>query len=509
MTIAHPHPPLGPRGPSNARAPTGAPWILLAAGAILQACTLGPDYLRPEVPTPAAFSSLPADPAGLGTVPAPGAADIARWWESLHDDTLASLIHRALDRNLDLAVARSRVREARARLGIAGADARPTLDASGSYSRSRQSENTVSGRFIPSDDRDLFQLGFDAGWELDLFGRARRGVEAARADAAAADAAYLDVLVSLVAEVARHYVELRVAQQRSAIARESVRIEEDLLALTSARFQAGLTSDLDVAQSRAELARRQAQLPPLRGAEAQSARRLAVLLGLNPAALDQELAAAAPPPAAPASVAVGIPSDLLRRRPDIRRAERELAAATARIGVAEGDLFPRFNIAAALGLQAENLADLGSLDSRYWSFTPGVRWPILSGGRVRANINVHTARQEQALVAYTASILRALEDTENALTGLVQAQHQRASLDESARASARAVELSRDLYRSGLADFQRVLESQRSLYQTQDALALTDQLVLTQLVALYKALGGGWGPPRPPHADGAPTAPVP
>lgn len=469
-------------------------WALLGAVVGAGGCTVGPDYQRPDVPTPPAFASTPTDPSGLTVTPGVGAADVARWWESMNDATLTSLVARAVSGNLDLAVAQARVREARAALGITASAGRPTLDASGSYSRSRQSENTVSGRFIPSDERDLFQLGFDAGWEIDVFGRVRRGVEAARADIAAADAAYLDVMVSLTSEVARQYVELRAAQARATIAAESIRIEEDSLALTTARFQAGLTSELDVAQSRAELARRRSQLPPLRTAQTQAIHRLAVLLGLEPSALSAELSPPAPLPAPPAAVAVGLPSDLLRRRPDIRRVERELAAATARIGVAEGDLFPRFNIAAALGLQAENLGDMGSLDSRYWSFTPGVRWPVLSGGRVRANIQVQTARQEQALIAYTAVILRALEDTENALTGLVQAQHQRESLAESVRASARAVELSRDLYRSGLVDFQRVLESQRSLHQAQDAVALTDQLVLTQLVALFKALGGGWEP---------------
>lgn len=481
--------------PASAR---GIRLLVLSLVGASASCTVGPDYQRPEVPTPESFTSIPADAEGLQVTPAAGPADAARWWESFNDPALSSLVRRAVDGNLDLEAARARVREARALVGVAGAGSRPTLDASGSYSRSRQSENTTSGRFIPSEERDLFQVGFDAAWEIDLFGRVRRGVEAARADLDAADAAYADAAVTLVAEVARQYVELRVSQERLAIARESVRIEEDLLALTTARFEAGLTSELDVAQSRAQLERRRSQVPPLLAAERLALHRLAVLLGQDPAALESELSAPAPVPTPPARVAVGIPSDLLRRRPDVRRAERELAAATARIGVARGDLFPRFNIAAALGLQAEHIADMANLDSRYWSITPGVRWPILSGGRVRANIDVQTARQEQALAVYAASILRALEDTENALTTLVHAQRQRDALHESRRASARAVELARDLNRSGLADFQRVLESQRSLYEASDAVALTDQQVLNGVIALYKALGGGWeAPPQP------------
>jgi NodT family efflux transporter outer membrane factor (OMF) lipoprotein len=479
----------------DTRTVIAARWLLGPVLATLGSCTVGPDYQRPEVATPGAFTSLPADASGLSVAPVAGPADAARWWERLNDPVLSSLVRRGIESNLDLAAARARIREARALVGVAGAGSRATLDASGAYSRSRQSENTTSGRFIPSEERDLFQYGFDAAWEIDLFGRVRREVEAARADLEAAEAGYADTAITLVAEVVRNYIELRVTQERLAIARESVRIEEELLALTTSRFEAGLTSELDVAQSRAQAARRRSQVPPLLAAERMSLHRLAVLLGEDPSALIAELSEPAPVPTPPTSVAVGIPSDLLRRRPDVRRAERELAAATARIGVARGDLFPRFNIAAALGLQAEHVSDLGSLDSRYWSVTPGVRWPILSGGRVRANIGVRTARQEQALSAYTASILLALEDTENALTTLVHAQRQREALDESHRASARAVELARDLNRSGLADFQRVLESQRSLYEARDALAVTDQQVLNGVVALYKALGGGWEVP--------------
>lgn len=453
-------------------------WIALGLVGIAWGCTVGPDYERPEVPTPASYSSIPANTEGLRVTPAGGPAEAARWWEAFQDPTLSSLVRRAVEGNKDLEIARARIREARSLVGVAGAGSRPTLDASGSYSRSRQSENTTSGQFMPSDERDLFQVGFDAGWEIDLFGRVRRGVEAARADLEAADAAYGDAVVSLIAEVARQYVELRVSQERLAIAREAVRIEEDLLALTTSRFEAGLTSELDVAQSRAQVARRRSQVPPLEAAERLALHRLGVLLGQDPAALEAELSSAGPVPTPPENVAVGIPSDLLRRRPDVRRAERELAAATARIGVAKGDLFPRFNIAAALGLQAEHPDDMVNLDSRYWSITPGVRWPILSGGRVRANIGVQTARQEQALAAYAGAILRALEDTENALTGLVQAQRQREALRESRQASARAVELARELNRSGLADFQRVLESQRSLYETSDLIAVTDQQVV-------------------------------
>lgn len=469
--------------------------LLLAAASLTGGCTVGPDYVKPEIATPAGFTGTGEGVEGLTSRPEAQAADeplLATWWHAFNDPALTSLIERARTSNLDLRIAESRVREARALRGVVASESRPTVDAGAAYSRSRTSENSPGG-FGQNRDSDLFQLGFDAGWELDVFGRVRRAVEAAEADIDAAEETRRDVLVTLLSEVARNYAELRSAQARISIAEESVRVERDLLALSTTRFEAGLTSELDVAQSRAQLMLRRAQIPPLQAEASRIIYRLSVLLGQPPAALVEELSPASPLPAPPATLSLGVPSDLLRRRPDVRQAERQLAAATARIGVAEGDLFPRFSITGALGLEAENFGDLGNGGSGYWSIRPAVRWPILAGGRIRSNIRVQNERQEQALTNYEASVLLALEDTESALVGLVRSQEQQRALEESVVSNRRAVELATQLYRSGLADFLRVLESQRSLYEAEDALAQSKLGVVGGVIAVYKALGGGWG----------------
>jgi NodT family efflux transporter outer membrane factor (OMF) lipoprotein len=385
------------------------------------------------------------------------------------------------------------VREARAAARIVSAAFSPTFDASGSYLRERYSANGFPP-FPPGVplDADVYQAGFDAAWEIDVFGGTRRAVQAARADVAAAVFGRRHVLITIFAETARCYVEARAYQRRLAVAAANINAQADLLDLTRDRFTNGLTGELDVQQADSLLAATRAQAPLLESGFRASVYHLGLLLGQPPGALLEELADAAPIPAAPPSVPVGLPSDLVRRRPDIQQAERRLAAATARIGAATSDLYPKFWLTGALGLQSVGASDWFSAGSRFWSAGPTVQWRIFDAGRIRANIRLQDARASQALAAYEQSMLAAFTDVETAMTAYAKEQIRRQLLAHAAKANEQAVALAGDLYRHGLTDFLHVLEAQRSLYQSQDALIESDRAVSSDLIALYKALGGGW-----------------
>jgi NodT family efflux transporter outer membrane factor (OMF) lipoprotein len=341
-------------------------------------------------------------------------------------------------------------------------------------------------------DQDLFQVGLDASWELDLWGRIRRAVEAADATLEAADDNRRDVLLVLLAEVARNFVEVRAAQQRLIISRNNIQSQQETVELTRVRFQAGLGSEVEVAQARTLLATTRARVPVLRAAEDQAIHRLGVLLGQVPGSLVDDLRRADRIPTGPATVPVGLPADLLRRRADVRRAERELAASTAQIGVATADLFPRLTLTGTLGLAATDAADLFQGASRFYAIGPQVVWPVFAGGRIRANIRVQEARQEAAFAAFEKAVLVALEDAENALVNYGQEQARRQALAAAVESSQLALRLSLELYSRGLADFLTVLDSQRAVYAAEDQLVQSERTVATNLIALYKALGGGW-----------------
>lgn len=463
----------------------------LALLALAGGCTVGPDYKSRETAMPEAWAS----PLGGGETAQ--AANLATWWTNLSDPQLTSLVDRAVDGNLDLAEASARVREARALRGIAAADGLPKIDATGRYNRSRRSENVGGGNnndAFREDDggADLYTAGFDATWEIDVFGGIRRGVEAADADIGAAVESRRDVLVSLAAEVARNYTELRAFQSRLAIAQENVRAQNDTLTVTRARSAAGLTSDLDTARAESNLATTQAAIPPFESGIRASIYRLAVLVGVQPGQLVNELTPTAQIPRSPDTVPVGMPSELLRRRPDVRKAERDIAAATARIGVATADLFPKFSLTGQFGLSSAQIGNLTEGNSRYWLIGPDVRWPIFQGGRIRSNIEVQTAREQQAAARYEKAVLTSLQDVETALVNFSREQDRRVRLREAVTANQRAVDISQSLYGKGLTDFQSVLDSQRQLFQTQDALVVSERDVTQNLIALYKALGGGW-----------------
>ncbi len=455
----------------------------------LASCTVGPSFTRPDPGVPVRWAEAPAH--GTPT------AGPSRWWQSFADPQLDDLVERASQANLDLALAGARVREARAVRKAAAAPLLPWLDAGASLSRSWQSEN--AGFFgggpvgdVGGQPFDLYDVGFDASWEIDVFGGLRRSVEAAQADLAASIEERNGVLLTLLGEVARSYVELRGFQRELAVARSNVAAQEDTLALTRARYQGGLASDLDVARAEAQARTTGAEIPSLETSVHQTIHRLGVLLGEPPGALLAELTPPAPIPVAPPELPDGLPSDLVRQRPDIRRAEREIAATTARIGVATADLFPRFFLTGAAGLQSIDASNLFDGASKYWSIGPTIRWPIFQGGQIVAEIEVREAREQQALIEYRQTVLDALREVESAIVAYTRERDRRATLVTAVDASQRAMDLATALYARGLTDFLDVLTAQGSLLRTQTQLARSDAAVSADLVALHKALGGGW-----------------
>jgi outer membrane protein, multidrug efflux system len=486
---------------SNRRIVLSRAALLAAAVAAVSGCVVGPEHQTPQTAVPERFenqiaSTQPTTQPATQSGDANQAVSLADWWKLFKDPTLNELIARATESSLDLRIASARLAEVRAQRGVVAADRSVTVDASGAYARRQNSANVVSPsarRFSNAgDDTNYFQAGFDADWEIDIFGRVERSVQAADADVLAAEESRSAVLVSLTAEVAREYMELRGYQKRIAIAQKNVAVQQQNYDLTSSRAQAGLVTQLDVAQAEAQLATTAAQIPALASAAAQSRHRLAVLLGVAPQGVSVSLLSEGPIPYAETSLAVGLPSDLLRRRPDIRQAERKLQAATARIGEAEADLLPRFSLTGAFGLESISAADFLSHNSIYYSIGPTIRWPIFNAGRLRANVRVQNARQELALAEYQSAVISALSDVEDALVSQLNEQSRARSLRRAVDASSTALSLSQELYSRGLSDFLQVLEAQRTLYSAEDQLAQSQRTLAVSQVQLYKALGGGW-----------------
>ncbi len=417
--------------------------------------------------------------------------NLAHWWKTFNDTNLDSFITTAIQSNLTLKAAEARVREARAQKGIVSANLWPSIGSSAGYSRNLYGEHAYP-TLPPPLDFNLYNADLDAAWELDIFGGTRRAVEAANAQVGTAEYSQRDVLVSLLAEVALDYINARAYQQRLAIAQDNIKVEQGVLDLTSNRFDTGLGEDLDVQQAKAELTTTEAEVPSLQTGFDQSVYALSVLLGQPPGSLVDQMSAKKDIPLTPPVVPVGLPSDLLLRRPDVQKAERELAAATAQIGVAKSDLYPEFSLTGIAGLQSTSAGNWFQYASKYWSAGPTVQWELFEAGSIVANIHVQNARQEEALDQYQQTMLVALQETETALTAYAREQVRRESLEDSVAADRRALELATHLYQSGLTDFLRVLDSESALYSAQDALVQSDQTVSLDLVQLYKALGGGW-----------------
>jgi NodT family efflux transporter outer membrane factor (OMF) lipoprotein len=470
-------------------------------------CAVGPDYVAPQISAPQAWH---AD-LRSGATPQPvDPQTLASWWTTLNDPTLASLIDRAVRRNLDLKKARARVREARARRGISQAELFPTLSATGSVTYSRGSGNLSTAQAsVAVPERESYAIGLDAGWEVDVFGGVRRSVEAATADLQASGEDLRNVLVSLLGEVALNYIEVRTFQGRLAVAEANLAAQAESRTLAAVRLEVGLTTALDVEQATYNLESTRAQIPTLQSGLEEAKNRLAILLGEPPGAVHADLAERRPIPVPPLEVAVGVPADLLRRRPDVRQAERKVAAQTAQIGVATAELYPKFSLVGSIGLSALDLTNLFSASSRAFSVGPTMSWRLFEAGAIRKNIEVQSALQEQALIQYEATVLTALEEVENALVAFVEEQRRREALRDATRAAERAVALAQAQYGAGMVDFRSVLDAQRSLLSLQDQLAQSEGAVTSNVVRVYKALGGGWSSLVPIEADVASGAGAP
>ena len=458
---------------------------LAAAGILIfvAGCTsVGPDYRAPDAAVlgvPQRWSAPSANSASAG--------DLAAWWRKLGDATLDSVIERALENNRDVAAAGARLREARARRELANANRFPSVGASASASRSRSSEQLGGGN-----SRSLFDAGFDAQWEPDLFGGQRRAVEAADADLAASQGDLDATRVSLAAEVARNYVDVRSFQARLAIARANLDSQLETLQITEWRTQAGLTTSLDVEQSRAAVEQTRARIPALESSLAAAKHRIAILAGVAPGSLDAALATQAPLPAVPTGIALGIPADTLRQRPDLRAAERRVAAETARIGVQAAAAYPNLSLTGTIGLESLTLAGLTHGGALATQIAGQLAATVFDAGRVRRQVEIQTAVQERALFTYEGTVLTALEDVENALVAFDNAERQRVALETAVAAARNAALYARQRYAAGITDFQTVLDTERTVLTVEEGLAIAEADRVAALIQLYKALGGGW-----------------
>ncbi len=456
-------------------------YILLCISVFfLTGCMVGPNFKPSKTSVPSSWVGIDGQKTGP--------TDIVRWWTQFNDPNLTSLINRAVTSNLDLKQAESRLRQARAARNVVSAGLWPTLDATGSYAHS---QTAGSAKTSPM-RRNLWKTGLDAVWELDIFGGIRRDVEASEADIRAAVEDQRDVLVTLAGEVALNYIELRGFQQEIVIAQNNLKAQQHTAELTRQRFSSGLVGALDVANADAQAGTTLSQIPVLETSAQQTIYTLSILLGQEPATLLEELSPVSTIPVTPPALPAELPSDLLRRRPDIRRAEAQIHAATARIGVATADLFPKFNLTGSAGYQSNGLGNLVNSHNSFWSVGPSVDWQIFNAGSVSANIEVQKALTEQARLTYQKAVLTALQDVEDALIAYSKEQQRNKALQDTVTANRKAVDLSTQLYSQGQTDFLSVLVSQRSLYTSEDSLVQSTSNLSTDLVTLYKALGGGW-----------------
>ncbi len=439
-----------------------------------------PNAALPASPVPTDWSKAPGSPAAPGAEATP----LAQWWQRFGDPQLTELVGQALQAHTSVRSARAALQQARAQAQVQQAGLLPSVNASGSAQRSRSAGSTGNS----------FQLGFDAAWEPDVFGRLHAGADASEADARAAQAGLAQVQVSLAAEVAVHYITLRGLQERLSIAQRNLASQRETLQMTDWRVQAGLTTSLVSEQARAAAEQTAAQIPQLQANLAQSRHALAVLTGRAPGALDTLLASPRPVPRAPDDLVLAIPAETLRQRPDVRQAEERIAAALARVAQADADAarYPSFRISGSLGLRALTLGALGDGASVVHSLLGGISVPLFDGGAARAQVRVQEAALEQARVNYEATVLTALQDVEDALVALGGERERLARLQAAADAAGNAALLAQNRYESGLIDFQAVLDTQRTLLSTQDSVAISIANAGADHVRLYKALGGGW-----------------
>lgn len=459
---------------------------LLAAPLILAGCMLvGRNYTSPDTITPDTWhQSLTAD---LNS----GSSSLERWWTRFNDPTLNRLIDTARESNRDLAIAYERINEARAARGVARSQLFPDIEFNGGVNRGRTSQNVGNPTPPAGKTSDFWSTGLDAGWEIDFFGGVRRSIESADASVAGTEELYRDTMVSLLAEVAYAYIQIRTLDERIRLAQENIRNQSDSVALTEDRLEAGLSPELDVSQATSNLATTKAVVPALRNQRDIALNRLAVLIGRYPAAAESFIGSSKGIPAPGRSAGVGIPTDLVRARPDIRAAERQLAAQTAQVGVAEADLFPRFTLSGTFQLQSLAASSLPESNSRNYAFGPSFRWNIFNAGRIKSQIAIEESRTKQAYLNYENSVLKGVAEVEDALSSVRNERDRLAALDTAVTASRKTVNLVKDNYREGLIDFQNVLDAERTIFSNEDALATSKGQIASAYVSLFKALGGG------------------
>ncbi len=468
-------------------------FLLGAISVGMTGCLVGPNYARPEVILPSGWSGGGDNSIAVNT--------IAKWWDGFNDHQLSKLVEQAIENNLDRKVALLRLREARANRAIVRGDFYPNISANTGYRRSfsaTASNQTQSGELEQEFQRgsgvirSLYQAGFDASWELDIFGGLKRSVEVADAGVDFTKEELRDVTISLVAEVATAYCSLRGSQRQLDVADKNLQLQRKTAEIVKTRFDGGLASVLDVARAEAQVATTLAVLPQIQAEIDRDKLTIAVLLGLEPTALVDELEAVSDPVPVVAFPQTGLPSALLERRPDIRAAEANLKAANARIGVATADLFPRFSLTGAFGFESEPGDTLFNSGNRYWSFSPGVNLPIFAGGKLLANLDVQNVSYETTLVQYEQTILNALKEVEVLLGNLRNENDHYAALNAAVQLHRRAVSLARELYVEGLTDLLSVITEERSLFVVEDSFTRSETDLSNGIIALYKALGGGW-----------------
>lgn len=457
-----------------------------------QGLKVGPEYVRP--PAQVASEWIETDPMLL----APQDVTLA-WWLVFHDPVLHDLIAEASRQNLRLKEAGTRILESRARLAIARGSLFPqTQEAFGSFAHTQLSQTTAKS--VKAAYFDNWNTGFNASWELDFWGRFRRNIEASEAALGAAVEDCHQTLVMLQAEVASAYIQVRLFEERIELAERNVKLQQQTLAMAELRFKGGKTTRLDVTQAQMNLAATQASVPDLQASLREAQNALCALLGIPPRDLQSELGSA-PIPEPPPTVAIGLPAQLLARRPDVRRAERLVAQQSARIGIAESDLYPRIAVTGMLGYESRNLSDLWFQgDSFMGTIGPGFRWNILNYGRIINGVSAEHARLRQLVFSYQDTVLRANQEAENAINRFLREHERVVFLEQGVAAAQDSVELARSQYQNGSVDFLRLVDSERALVRLQDELAASRGQIALKLVAIYKALGGGWQ--TPPAHDG-------
>ncbi len=492
--------------------------VSLSALLLLGACTVGPDYESPSPWSPASWfrTTRTESPSAKVSLPVAEPVDV-EWWNVLHDPELTSLMRRVADTNLDVRTADLRLAESRAQRSVTNAGSFPTLNGNSSYTRQQLSKNGVvsllgSGGGNPATQSnglggrqggvpnsfgslgafDLFQAGFDASWELDLWGKVRRQVESASAAVEASIEARHNTLLTSLAELARNYVQLRGLQESERIVRNNLSTAEQAVRLTDQRVRGGLATDLDLANARAQAEATAANLPQLEAQELQAINAISLLLGEAPGAMAAELETRKPLPPVPPTVPIGLPSELAKRRPDIRQADAQLHGATADIGVAEANFYPSLTLSGSVALQATQFTRVFDINALTYGVGPSLTIPIFEGGRLRGTLELRKQLAKEAALNYQRTVLQAFHDVDNALIAYRTDQLRRDRLAAQVAQSRRAYQIATERYKNGLSDFLEVLTAQRTLLQSEQDLANATTTVSTDLIMLYKALGGGW-----------------